>query len=169
MYNIGNCRVLQINMDTDIKKIIHAFLAECSLMQLATAKDNQPWVCNVWFAADENMHIYWISADHRRHSQEILQNSKIAATIVRPYSSQEIPSGLQLQGKAEILTDKKEIKNVRALFKKKQFNIDRIMRSMKEENKSFHFYKLNPTIFAIFDTVYFPTKARYIFERKEKN
>lgn len=156
-------------MDIDIKKIIHKYLTECNLMQLATTRDNQPWICNVWFAADNDMHIYWFSADHRRHSQEVQQNPKIAATIVMPYSSQEIPSGMQLQGRSEMLTDKKEIKKAEILFKKKKFNIQDIIKSMKEEGNTYHFYKITPTIIAVFDTVYFPGKSRFVFEPKGKN
>jgi len=52
-------------------------------MQLATALDNQPWVCSVWFAADKDLNIYWFSSTTRRHSGEVLKNKKVAAAIGR--------------------------------------------------------------------------------------
>lgn len=39
----------------ELKKIIEDYLKEAKLMQLATSVDGQPWVCSVWFAADEVM------------------------------------------------------------------------------------------------------------------
>lgn len=156
-------------MEPDTKALIHSYLSECTLMQLATSRNDQPWICNVWFTADKQMQIYWFSADHRRHSQEILNNDKVAATIVRPYTTLEIPSGLQLQGKSTMVTDKREITKVFELFKKKQFSIQSVIDTMKESGKSFHFYKIKPTLFAVFDTIYFPHKTPLIVNVHEKN
>lgn len=63
-------------------------------MQLATSLDNQPWVCNVWFAADTKLNIYWFSSITRRHSDEVTKNQKVAGAIVLPQSPEDPSRGL---------------------------------------------------------------------------
>ena len=99
-----------------LKKLIEDYLKEAKLMQLATAVDNQPWVCNVWFAADKELHIYWFSSTTRRHSSEVLKNNKVAAAIVLPHSPKDSARGLQLEGTASLVGDKKTILKAILLF-----------------------------------------------------
>ena len=51
-----------------LKQHIQQYLQEAKLMHLATVSGGKPWVCSVWFAADEDMNLYWFSAVTRRHS-----------------------------------------------------------------------------------------------------
>ena len=68
--------------DNKLRKLIVAYLQEAKMMQLATVgADGRPWVCNVWFAVDKDLNVYWFSATTRRHSKEILQNSHVAVAM----------------------------------------------------------------------------------------
>ncbi len=70
-------------IDTEDRKLIDDFLSAGTLMQLATiGSDGAPWVCTVYFVADEDMNIYWTSAKFRRHSQEIMHDGRVAVTIL---------------------------------------------------------------------------------------
>src|SRR5436309_422879 len=93
----------------NLKPLIKTYLKEAKLMQLATSIGNQPWVCNVWFAADEELNIYWFSSITRRHSKELIKNKKVSAAMALPQTPDDTPRGLQVQGVAELLTEQADI------------------------------------------------------------
>lgn len=69
-----------------LQKLIKDYLKEARLMQLSTSINNQSWTCSVWFASDEDLNIYWFSSTKRRHSKEVMKNSKVSAAIVLPHT-----------------------------------------------------------------------------------
>ncbi len=144
----------------DLRKLIEDYLKEAKLMQLATSIDGQPWVCNVWFAADKDLNIYWFSSTTRRHSSEVLKNNKVAAAIALPHTPKDTPRGLQLQGHAEIVKDKKEILKAILLFTGRIFSKKQIELFMKNKEKPHSFYKIKPTKFVLFDVLNFPENSR---------
>ena len=143
-----------------VKKFITAYLQDAKLMQLATSKDNQPWVCSVWFAADDDLNIYWFSSISRRHSKEVINNIQVAAAIVLPLTPDDPPRGLQLQGFAQILTDQNDIDKATSLFTGRIFSREKIMEFMKDQEKPHRFYKIMPKQFVLFDVVNFPDNPR---------
>lgn len=144
----------------DIRRLIEEYLKEAKLMQLATSVNNQPWVCNVWFAADKDLNIYWFSSTTRRHSAEVLKNNKVAAAIVLPHTPKNTARGLQLQGKAEIVKDKKTLAKAILLFTRRIFTAKQIELFMKNKDKPHSFYKITPTQFVLFDVLNFPENSR---------
>lgn len=129
-------------------------------MQLATSVNDQPWVCNVWFAADSDLNIYWFSATSRRHSKEVEKNNKVAAAIVLPHTPADPPRGLQLQGIAEIVSSPKDVSQAILLFTKRIFSKRQIADFMALKDKPHRFYKIKPTQFVLFDVVNFPENSR---------
>lgn len=160
----------------NLRKLIEQYLKEARLMQLATSSDNQPWVCSVWFAADENLNIYWFSSTTRRHSQEIMKNQKVAAAIVLPQTPEDQPRGLQLQGVAELLTNQKDIEKavsvysaprykkrrdvIASNYKDRIFPQETIKEFMQSKSTPHRFYRIKPALFVLFDLVNFPNKPR---------
>lgn len=144
----------------DLETLIKGYLKEAKLMQLATSVDNQPWVCSVWFAADEDLNIYWISSTTRRHSDEAIKNPKVAAAIVLPHTPKDSARGLQLQGKAELLTKQEDIDKAAFLFTGRIFTEEKIKEFMASEKYPHRFYKIKPSQFVLFDTVNFPENSR---------
>ncbi len=144
----------------DLRNLIKEYLKEAKLMQLATSVNNQPWVCNVWFAADKDLNIYWFSSTTRRHSKEVLKNNKVAAAIVLPHTPKDTARGLQLQGTAEIVKDKKTLVKAILLFTGRIFSRKQIELFMKNREKPHSFYKIKPTQFVLFDVVNFPDNSR---------
>ena len=135
----------------DIRKIIEDYLANTKMMQLATSIDAQPWICNVWFASDEDLNIYWFSSTTRRHSNEVLKNNKVAAAIVAPQTPQDTPRGLQLQGHAEVLTNDEDVKIARSVYEGRIFDAATIDSLIKNKEKPHKFYRIKPTQFVLFD------------------
>jgi len=139
----------------DLKQLIKDYLEEAKMMQLATSSDNQPWVCNVWFASDMDLNIYWFSSQTRRHSAEVSKNNKVAAAIVLPMTPKDLPRGLQLQGVAEELTKKEDIDKAITVYKDRIFDQEIINELMRDKEKPHKFYKIKPTRFVLFDAVNF--------------
>ena len=83
----------------DAKKLALEYLQDVKLMRLATARDNQPWLCNVWYVMDDEGKIYWMSRATRRHSEEIAYNSKIACTFHKSFED-----GLGQKGQAVVVS-----------------------------------------------------------------
>ncbi|MEK6848205.1 MAG: pyridoxamine 5'-phosphate oxidase family protein [Nanoarchaeota archaeon] len=143
-----------------LKELIEDYLKRAKLMQLATSVNNQPWVCSVWFAADENMNIYWFSSNTRRHSKELLKNNKVAAAIVIPQTPKDIPRGLQLQGTAEELIKEEDIAKAISAYEGIIFERKTIDELMNDKKKPHKFYRIRPNQFVLFDMVNFPDNSR---------
>lgn len=149
-----------MNKIANLKELVKKYLDEAKLMQLATSLGNKPWVCSVWFAADKDLNIYWLSSTNRRHSKEILKNSNVAGAIVLPHAPDDLPRGIQFSGEAKVLEDKNEIKKVISIYSGRIFSKEKISEFMSNEEKSHKFYKIKPKQFVLFDAVNFPENSR---------
>ena len=147
-------------MKKDLRKLIEEYLREVKLMQLATVRDGQPWVCNVWFAADEDLNIYWFSSTTRRHSSEVLEDNRVAAAFALPHTPQDMPRGLQVEGVAEPLTKKADVEKAISVYAGRIFPQEQIDKFMKDKSKPHQFYRIHPTLFVLFDMVNFPDESR---------
>ena len=144
----------------NLKKLTKDYLQEAKMMQLATSVDNQPWVCNVWFAADEDLNIYWFSANNRRHSEEVRKNPRVAAAICLPHAPEDQPRGLQLEGLAKELNSNKDIAQARSVYEGRIFDGKTIDGFMNHQERPHKFYEIKPTLFVLFDVVNFPDDPR---------
>jgi uncharacterized protein YhbP (UPF0306 family) len=84
----------------DLKKLAQSILDQGHLMSLGTVDDGGVWVSDVIFVDDGKFNIYWISDPDVRHSQAILKNPKVGATITVS-NPREPGVGLQIEGTAE--------------------------------------------------------------------
>jgi uncharacterized protein YhbP (UPF0306 family) len=87
----------------DIEKAVRENLDNTIHMSLATTRDNHPWVCEVHFAYDDNLSLYYRSLTSRRHSEEIALNPNVAGNIVKQHALDEYPLGVYFEGAAELL------------------------------------------------------------------
>ncbi len=90
-------------MGVDVEKIIREYLPDVIHMSLGTCKDGQPWVCEVHFAYDEDLNLYFRSKADRRHSQEIAENARVAGNIVKQIQLGEAPKGVYFEGIAKMI------------------------------------------------------------------
>ncbi len=137
----------------DTQELLKTYFSENKLMQLATIADGQPWMCNVYFVTDENHNIYWTSAKKRRHSQEILNNPIVAATIVH---DQDKKQALQVVGKSyEVpLADSERVHKLYGIkFGEKPSRLEEVMAN-SEEGRAY--WILKPESLTFWDEVNFP-------------
>lgn len=143
-----------------LRDLIKDYLKKARLMQLATSIDNQPRVCSVWFAADEDLNIYWFSSTTRRHSKEVIENSKVAGAMALPQNPADPPRGLQFQGVAKLLTDQKDIDKAISVYAGRIFSKEKIKEFMADDETPHKFYKIKPIQFVLFDLVNYPNNPR---------
>lgn len=117
-------------------------------------------ITSLGFASDEELNIYWFSSTIRRHSQEVINNQKVAGAITLPQTPQDSPRGLQFQGRAKQLTDSTEIEQAISIFEGRIFSRETIDKLTQLETKSHRFYKLTSTQSGLFDAVNFPNESR---------
>ena len=145
--------------NVNIRKLIVEYLEEAKVMQLATSVDDQPWVCNVWFAADKDLNIYWFSIKTRRHSKEIMKNNKVAGNFALPkFGPLDKVRCVEFEGVASELTDRKDVEKAVAVYADRIFTRDRI--EQLTMTKPYAFYKAKPKLFVLFDAVNFPEDPR---------
>lgn len=126
------------------------------VMQLATIRNNVPYVVSVYYWATQDLtSVYWMSEPDRRHSRAIATIDKVAGAIV---IKQEQPViGLQFGGDAHRVTDKDEI----VLFTKR-YNSKYNNAALGFEKRyaagiaKHHVYKMSLEWLELFDEANFP-------------
>lgn len=125
------------------------------MLHLATSHGSKPWVVTLYFAADINMNIYWLSRNNRRHSREISNNSHVAAAIVLPHNYGDKVRGLQVEGVASELKDQ-DAAAARNIYSSKFWIVeDRALNNRDSEGMQ-GCYRLQPDKFVLYDEVNFP-------------
>ncbi|MBI3443059.1 pyridoxamine 5'-phosphate oxidase family protein [Candidatus Woesebacteria bacterium] len=143
-----------------LRKLIEDYLKEVKMLQVATAKDNQPWACTVYFAFDEKLNLYWISKPSRRHSEEIRNNDKVAGVIVLSHAPGDKVRGIQFQGVAKELTNKNEAKPGMKYYAKRYGMKPERVNAILDGTDGHVCYKITPTLYVLFDEVNFPDNPR---------
>lgn len=143
----------------DLKKLITEYLEQARLMQVATSKGDQPWVCTVYFAADDMLNIYWISKPNRRHSEELKNNSKVAGAIVLPHTPGDDVRGIQFQGVAYELSGKDAGEGIGVYAKRYNMPQERVEKILNGTD-GHAVYKIKVDTFVLFDEVNFPDNPR---------
>lgn len=150
----------------ELKKLIEDYLKEAKLMQIASVKDNKPWVASVWYVHDKDWNLHFISRKNRRHSLELKENPNIAGTITIPHTkgSGEKVRGLQFEGTAHDLTGKDELetlKRAKELYLEKYSMAEDIpIENLSDPNGVATYYVIHPSKFVLFDEVNFPDNPR---------
>lgn len=136
----------------DVEKTIRQYLPQVVHMSLATSKDNKPWVCDVHFAFDEDLNLYFRSLTLRRHSQEIAENSNVAGNIVtQHFLNQPGVRAVYFEGTAKMLeAGDEQQKAFETLSKRLQLG-DEILEEAQRPY-GHQFYKITVENFYLFDS-----------------
>src|SRR5580700_8645470 len=93
----------------DIENAIRDYLPQIVHMSLATSSDNKPWACEVHFAFDDNLNLYFRSLLSRRHSKDIMANPRVAGNIVTQHQVGDKVRGVYFEGTCKLLESKEDI------------------------------------------------------------
>ena len=91
-------------MTAELIEKIHSLLAECSTLSLATfSADGQLMACNLFFAAEPDLSLVFVSGARSRHSLNLMHTPRAAVTIYRPTWDWASIAGVQLEGEVQHL------------------------------------------------------------------
>jgi uncharacterized protein YhbP (UPF0306 family) len=144
----------------DPKALLKDYLNQQHMMQLATVHDGQPWVCTVYFVADEDFNLYWASLPTRRHSLEITNDSHAAVAIAVKHVKGEPVVGIQMSGTAEQLQPSINHQAIVKSYATRFNRDDQWIEDFTEGNTEHRLYKFTPASIFLFDEVYFPGGSR---------
>ncbi|MNL20939.1 Pyridoxamine 5'-phosphate oxidase [compost metagenome] len=135
---------------------VDEFLALGPVMQLATSRENVPWISTVYFVADDERNIYWLSLPGRRHSEEVADNPRVAIAIA---IKQDLPViGIQAEGQVTIVDDAATVEKILASYVKKYNGAGKEFHQRFVDGKNQHqLYRLTPSSLVLFDEVHFKT------------
>jgi len=150
----------------DLRNLIQGYYSGNKHMQLATVSKGQPWICTVYYTADNDFNLYWTSGRSRQHSLEILDDPKTAVTIVK---DTERKQALQIIGNAYEVEDK-DLAKVHDLYQEKFGPKDYDLEEMKTHNSEGRAYWVfKPTVISLWDEVNFPDSPKQTFELVRKD
>lgn len=148
----------------DVEKAIREYLPQVIHMSLGTCANGRPWVCEVHFAYDDDLNLYWRSITSRRHSQDIAANPYVAGNIVVQHAAGQKPRGLYFEGTAELLDGIDESSPVYQLFVGQQGCGPNIIEDARKEDGP-HFYKVNVADWYMFDARESTPSQKYHLDR----
>ncbi|HSH18493.1 MAG TPA: pyridoxamine 5'-phosphate oxidase family protein [Candidatus Saccharimonadales bacterium] len=138
----------------DPSGLIHEYLDQARLMQIATAKNGRPWICTVYFVADKALNLYWLSLPTRRHSMEIMQDRHVAIAVAVKLDQPVI--GVQAEGTVEVV---QHVKTVQGIMEKyiAKYNAGHSFYDNFVQGKNDHrMYRFTAERFSLFDEAHFP-------------
>lgn len=86
-----------------VEAIIRQYLPQVIHMSLATVGEGRPWVCELHFAVDDGLNVYWASAQQRRHSEEVLANPFVSGSMATQHHLEQLVRGVSFEGQAEMV------------------------------------------------------------------
>ena len=89
-------------MSTDVRSLALEYLRNHQVMTLATTGPEGPWAAAVFYVNQE-FSLYFLSAGHTRHAQNISETPQAAAAIHEDYKDWPAIKGIQLEGAVEQL------------------------------------------------------------------
>jgi len=128
-------------MNPDIEQTIRDYLSEVIHLSLATSKGNKPWVCEVHYAYDDKLNLYFRSTPARRHSQEIAANPNVAGNIVKQHQPGQGPLGIYFEGTAKKL-DAGDDQTLAYECVSKRFNLGPEILEEAKNPEGHQFYKI---------------------------
>ena len=145
----------------NVEQTIRDYLAQVLHMSLATSSENRTWVCEVHFACDDDLNLYFRSLSSRRHSQEIAVNPQVAGNIVRQHGLGELVRGVYFEGEARKLEAGAECDMAYKCLSER-LGLDEKVLAEADRPDGHQFYEINMHTFYLFDAV--ETKPSQKFE-----
>jgi hypothetical protein len=147
------------NGNMNLQQLITQYFSDNKHLQLATLHNGQPWLCTVYFAADDDFNLYWMSLRSRQHSQDILQDARTAVAVVRDTDAAR-KQALQITGNAYQVADD-NLQTAHAVYTNKFGPKDYDLQAMKRrEANGSAYWVFKPTDIWLWDEVNFPENPK---------
>lgn len=125
---------------------VRELLAGHNTLTLATAGDGGAWAASVFYASDEHCNLYFVSDLKTRHGRDMSRESRVVAAINRDVATWDEVIGLQIEGRAEVLSG---IRRATALasYLAKFIQVRKIFESPREASEKLIATRLQSTAF----------------------
>lgn len=133
-----------------VEEIIRGYLPQIVHMSLGTCADNKPWVCEVHFAWDDELNIYFVSAISSRHCEEIRKNPHVAGNIVTQHFMNQKTRCVSFEGTAEQIEDLTEDHPAFKAYSKRFNTPPQMVKAAQGEGKA-RYYKITVSDFYLAD------------------
>jgi len=137
-------------MIENVEQAIRDYLPQIIHMSLGTSRDNKPWVCEVHFAFDQELNLYFRSRTNSRHCLEIKDNPNVAGNIVTQHHGEEKPRGVYFEGICEMAEGTDAVNAINEY--NKRFGVDEENVAAKNTDDNHRFYKIVVSKYFVFDT-----------------
>lgn len=137
----------------DVSVQIAALLDRHHVMSLATVRPDGPHAANLFYARD-GFDLLWISEASSRHSVAVEADARVAATIAMDYSDFPEIQGLQISGRAFLVTEEASRQRARLCLEARYPFLHAAANAREELRKAYElgqFYRLQPARIAIID------------------
>ena len=131
--------------DADFARV-RELLAGHNTLTLATAGEGGAWAATVFYASDEDCNLYFVSDLKTRHGRDMNREARVVAAINRDVATWDEVIGLQIEGRAEVLSG---IRRATALasYLAKFIQVRRIFQSPREASEKLIAARLQSTAF----------------------
>lgn len=140
-------------MSAETAARIIAFLDAHHVMSLATAGRDGPHAANVFYVRD-GFALVWVSDPKSRHSVELAADSRVAATVAPDYFDFGDIRGVQIAGRAQVITSAPDRAKTRALLEDRYPALRRLAEgppALQEAYARVEFYRLEPERMVLID------------------
>lgn len=153
-------------MESKDERALLVYLKSQRLMGLATF-DKKPWICTVYFAADKDFNIFFVSSTRSKHCQDIEKNNKVSCVIYdshTPNFSQK--TGVQMQGIASQVRGWEKIETILKMWHKAAPGMEEVVnvKNMKDKVISSIVYQIKPTLIKFFNQKLYGEDGYKIFD-----
>jgi uncharacterized protein len=96
------------NLSEESREAVRQFLTTQSTLALATVKANgDPQIAPLFYVSDDELNLYWLSSANSLHSINLTSHPQVAVTIYPTVWQWIHIRGLQIEGKAQTITDER--------------------------------------------------------------
>jgi len=135
----------------EIEAVIREYIPQIIHLSLATVKDGRPWVCEVHFAYDDGLNLYFGSSANSRHAQELIANPHVAGNIVTQHHKNQKVRCVDFEGTARML-DAKQAEAVAFPVYTERFGAAKNLLDEIRKDGHMRFFKISVDSFYLFDS-----------------
>jgi uncharacterized protein len=138
-------------MNAETVARVIAFLDAHHVMSLATSGESGPHAANVLYVRDD-FALLWVSDPISRHSREIDDDARVAATIAADYTEIAAIRGVQISGRARAITGASGRSIARRLLEARYRPLQQLFEgSLRQACESMEVYRLEPARIVLID------------------
>ena len=124
------------------------------IMTLATVKNNEPWVCTLYYGTDEELNLFVVTDPNSIHGQQIRDGSVVAFNIFDSHQPiTKLKKGVQGKGQIKKLTYLAEITKGLWLWHKANTGVEEkiTVKDILKKLTDTKVYKIKPTYLKFFN------------------